>query len=124
MGDSDGRIAVERDSVETMLAVLEKLRGIFNPDLAMLKENAPGIAAFAERMDSGATRLRVVLDNNSGATLSLPREVAETMVARFKTFRSNFNPDSAALQEIAPGVARFNKRLEDATAKLEQALQQ
>ena len=80
MGDSDGRIAVERESVETMLAVLKRLRGIFDPDLAALKENAPGIGAFAERMESGITRLQMVLDNNSEATLLLPREAVETMV--------------------------------------------
>ena len=122
MGDSDGRIAVERESVETMLAVLKRLRGIFNPDLAALQENAPGIAAFAERMESGITRLQAVLDNFSGETLSLPREAVETMVARFQRFRGNFNPDTAALQELAPGVARFVKRLEDAAAKLEATL--
>ena len=122
MGDSDGRIAVERESVETMLAVLKRLRGIFNPDLATLKENAPGIGAFAERMESGITRLQMVLDNNSEATLLLPREAVETMVERFQRFRGNFNPDTAALQEHAPGVGRFVKRLEDAAAKLEATL--
>ena len=122
MGDSDGRISVERESVETMLAVLKRLRGIFNPDLAMLKENAPGIATFAERMDAGAARLQAVLDNHSGATLSLPRESVEAIVARFKRFRGNFNPDADALQERAPGVSAFVKRLEGAAAKLEAAL--
>ena len=123
MADSNGRIAVERESVETMLTVLQRLRGIFNPDLAVLKENAPGIAAFAERAESGAARLQTVLDNNPGATLSLSRETAETMVARFKRFRGNFHPDSAALQEFAPGVAKFTRRLEAAIARLEAALQ-
>ena len=123
MGNSEGGISVERESVETMLTVLKRLRGIFNPDLALLKENAPGMAAFAERMDTGIARLQAVLDNNSGAAFSLPRETVETMIARFKRFRGNFNPDHGALQEIAPGVAAFTKRLEDASAKLEQALQ-
>ena len=122
MGDSDGRISVERESVETTLGVLKRLRGIFNPDLAVLKANAPGIAAFAERTESGAARLQAVLDNNPGEHLSLQREAAEAMVARLRRFRGNFNPDSAALQEIAPGVAGFTKRLEVAIAKLEAAL--
>ena len=122
MGDSDGRISIERENVETMLTVLTRLRGIFNPDLSVLKENAPGIAAFAERTESGIARLQALLDNNAGATLSLPRETVETMVARFKRFRGNFNPDTAALQEIAPGVAGFAKRLEGATAKLKAEL--
>ena len=123
MGNSDGGISVERESVETMLTVFKRLRGIFNPDLALLKENAPGMAAFAERMDTGIARLQAVLDNSSGDTISLPRESAETMIARLKRFRGNFNPDRDALQEIAPGVAGFTKRLEDATAKIERALQ-
>jgi hypothetical protein len=123
MSNSEDNISVERESVETMLTVLKRLRGIFNPDLALLKENAPGMAAFAERMDTGIARLQFVLENNSEATLSMPRDAAEEMVARIKRFRGNFNPDRDALQEIAPGVAAFTKRLEDASAKLERALQ-
>ena len=122
MGDSNDRVTIERQSVETMLVVLKKLRGVFNPDLAVLKKNAPGIAAFAERTDSGIARLQAVLDNNAGSTLSLPREAVEKMLARFTRFRGNFNPDTAALQEFAPGVAGFVKRLEGATEKLDAAL--
>ena len=123
MGDSNGHITVERQSVETMLAVLKKLRGIFNPDLSVLKDNAPGIAAFAERTEAGIARLQAVLDNNTGETLSLPRETVEKMAARFRRFRGNFNPDSAALRELAPGVAGFVTRLEGAADKLDAALQ-
>ena len=116
MTHSDGLISVERASVETMLTVLQRLRGVFNPDLAVLKENAPGIANFCERMESGAERLQKVLDNNSGASIALPREVVENMVARFKRFRTNFNPDSEEFQANAPGVAGFTRRLESAAA--------
>lgn len=123
MSSSDGRIAVERESVETMLAVLKRLRGIFNPDLSVLRENAPGMAAFAERAEAGIERLQGVLDANDGDTLSLPREVVEALVARLRRLRGNFNPDPVALQEIAPGIAAFTKRLEAAAAKLEAALQ-
>ena len=122
MADSNEPITVERESVETMLAVLQRLRGIFNPDLAVLKENAPGIAAFCERMDQGAERLQMVLDNSSGGSISLRREVVENMLARFKRFRNNFNPDSEELQATAPGVAGFTRRLEAAADKLEAAL--
>ena len=123
MGNSDGSISVERESVETMLAALTRLRKIFNPDLSVLRENAPGMAAFAERAESGIARLKGVLDANDGATLALPREVVEALVARLKRLRGNFNPDAAELQEIAPGIAAFTKRLEGAAAKLEAALQ-
>lgn len=61
MGDSDDRIPVERDSVETMLTALKTLRGAFNPELAALQANAPGIAAFAERLESAADRLEDAL---------------------------------------------------------------
>ena len=122
MADSDELISVERTSVETMLTVLQRLRGVFNPDLALLKESAPGIASFCERLESGAGKLQAVLDNNSGASIALPREVVENMVARFKRFRTNFNPDSEALQATAPGVAGFTRRLEAAAETLEAAL--
>ena len=121
MDNSEGSISVERESVETMLTAFKRIRGIFNPDLELLKENASGMAAFVERMETGIERLQAVLDNNSGATISLPRDAAELIAARFKRLRSNFNPDGDALQEIAPGVARFTKRLDDAIAELEQA---
>ncbi|MCY4481577.1 MAG: hypothetical protein OXC12_01755 [Spirochaetaceae bacterium] len=122
MSDSDGHVSVERESVETMLEVLKRLRGIFNSDLDLLKQNAPGIGAFAERTESGIARLQAVLDGNSGASLSLPRDVVESMIARFKRFRGNFNTDTDELQELAPGIARFVKRLEAATEKLKAAL--
>ena len=122
MSDSDGRVSVERESVETMLAVLKRLRGIFNSDLDILRQNAPGIAAFAERTESGIARLQAVLDGISGDSLSLPRDTVESMIARFQKFRGNFNTDADELQELAPGIASFVKRLEAATEKLKAAL--
>ena len=122
MADSDGRVSVERESVDTMLTVLKRLRGIFNADLDVLRQNAPGIAAFAERTESGIARLRAVLDGNARDSLSLPRDIVESMIARFERFRGNFNTDADELQELAPGVANFVRRLEAATEKLEAAL--
>ena len=121
MGDSEGRIAVERDNVETMLTILKRLRGAFNPDLSVLKENAPGIAAFCERLDLGAERLEMLLDN-TGDPIPLQRENVESMLDRLRKFRGNFNPDIAALKEHTPGVAAFAERLERATERLEAAL--
>ena len=121
MGDSDDRIAVERDNVETVLTVLKTLRGAFNPDLAALQANAPGIAAFAERLDLGIERIQALLDSG-GDPLSVKRENVETMLERVRNFRSNFNPDSAALKENTPGIATFAERLENAADRLEDAL--
>ena len=121
MGDSDDRIPVERDSVETMLTALKTMRGAFNPDLAALQANAPGIAAFAERLDLGIERIQALLDSG-GDPLSVKRENVETMLERVRNFRSNFNPDSAALKENTPGIAAFAERLESAADRLEDAL--
>jgi methyl-accepting chemotaxis protein len=121
MGDSDDRIPVERDSVETMLTALKTMRGAFNPDLAALQANAPGIGAFAERLDLGIERIEALLDSG-GDPLSVKRENVETMLERVRNFRSNFNPDSAALKENTPGIAAFAERLESAADRLEDAL--
>ena len=121
MGDSDDRIPGERDSVETMLTALKTMRGAFNPDLATLQANAPGIAAFAERLDLGIERIEALLDSG-GDPLSVKRENVETMLERVRNFRSNFNPDSAALKENTPGIAAFAERLESAADRLEDAL--
>ena len=121
MGDSEDRIPVERDNVETVLTVLRTLRGAFNPDLAALQANAPGIAAFAERLELGIERIQALLDSG-GDPLSVKRENVETMLERVRNFRSNFNPDSAALKENTPGIAAFAERLESAADRLEDAL--
>ena len=121
MGDSEDRIAVERDNVETVLAVLKTLRGAFNPDLATLQANAPGIAAFAERLDLGIERIQALLDSG-GEPLSVKRENVQTMLERIRNFRANFNPDVAALKANTPGIAAFAERLEGAAERLEDAL--
>ena len=121
MGDSEDRIAVERDNVEGVMAVLKTLRGAFNPDLATLQANAPGIAAFAERLDLGIERIQALLDSG-GEPLSVKRENVQTMLERIRNFRANFNPDIAALKESTPGIAAFAERLEGAAERLEDAL--
>ena len=121
MGDSEDRIPVERDNVEVVLTVFKTLRGAFNPDLAALQANAPGIAAFAERLDLGMERIQALLDSG-GDPLSVKRENVETMLERIRKFRSNFNPDIAALKENTPGIAAFAERLESAAERLENAL--
>ena len=60
MGDSEG-IAVDRENVKVLLAIFKRLRGAFNPDISTLQANAPGIAAFAERLDRAAERLEGAL---------------------------------------------------------------
>ncbi len=121
MGDSEDRIAVERDNVEGVMAVLKTLRGAFNPDLATLQANAPGIAEFAERLDLGIERIQALLDSG-GEPLSVKRENVQTMLERIRKFRANFNPDIAALKESTPGIAAFAERLEGAAERLEDAL--
>ena len=121
MGDSEDRVAVDRDNVEVVLAVFKTLRGAFNPDLAALQANAPGIAAFAERLDLGIERIQALLDSG-GDPLSVKREHVRTMLERIRKFRANFNPDSAVLTKNTPGIAKFAERLESAADRLEDAL--
>ena len=121
MGDSDDRIPVERENVEVVLTVFKTLRGAFNPDLAALQANAPGIAAFAERLDLGMERIQALLDSGDDP-LSVKRENVETMLERIRKFRFNFNPDIAALKANTPGIAAFAERLESAAERLENAL--
>ena len=52
----------------------------------------------------------------------MKREHVETMLERIGKFRANFNPDSAALKENTPGIAKFAERLEGAAERLENAL--
>lgn len=121
MGESEGRITVERENVEAVLAVFKALRGAFNPDLSVLEANAPGIAAFAERLDLAIERVKALLDSG-GDPLSVQRENARTMLERIRKFRSNFNPDSEALRANTPGIAVFAERLESAAERLEASL--
>ncbi|MDD9989796.1 MAG: hypothetical protein OXQ31_26245 [Spirochaetaceae bacterium] len=121
MGESEDRITVARENVEAVLTVFKTLRGAFNPDLAALEANAPGIAAFAERMDVGIERIQALLDSGDDP-LSVKREHVQTMLERIRNFRANFNPDSAALKENTPGIAKFVERLDGAAKRLEDAL--
>ena len=121
MGDSDDRITVERDNVEVVLAIFKRLRGAFNPDLAQLKENAPGIGAFAERLEVGIERVQELLDE-SGDPLAVQREHVQSMLERVRSFRANFNPDGAALKEDNPGIGAFTDRLDRVAERLEDAL--
>ena len=120
MGDTEG-IAVDRENVEVLLAIFKRLRGAFNPDISTLQANAPGVAAFAERLELGIERVQALLEDG-GDPLSLERENVASMLERLRKFRANFNPDSAALKENNPGIAAFAERLDRAAERLEGAL--
>ncbi len=121
MGDSEDRITVARENVEAAQAIFKTLRGAFNPDLSALQANAPGIAAFAERLDLGIERIQTFLEIG-GDPLTVPRENVQSMLERLRNFRANFNPDTAALKANTPGIATFAERLDRAAERLENAL--
>ena len=121
MGNSEGRIAVQRENVEGMLDVRRRFRGAFNPDTEVLGEQAPGVAAFAERLELGIDRLEALLAS-SESSMTLEREDVESMLERLNTFRLVFNPDGEALKENAPGIAVFAERLARAAERLEASL--
>ena len=54
-------MALESEDVESMVERLRKFRAIYNPDSEALKENAPGMAVFVERLELLTGRLEASL---------------------------------------------------------------
>ena len=123
MGGS-GSVTVTREGVESLLGAVRKIRSAFNPDAAAIKDGAPGLAAFVERLDGAAARLEALLARSdaSSDSVELDRDNAELVLAGLKRWRAAFNPDKAALKDGAPGLAAFAERLEQSAARLEAAL--
>ena len=123
MGES-GSITVSREGVESLLGAVRKIRSAFNPDGTAVKDGAPGLAAFVDRLDSSATRLEALLERSDPASSSVEvdRDNAELVLAGLKRWRAAFNPDRAAMKEGAPGLAAFAERLEQSAEDIEAAL--
>ena len=123
MGGS-GSVTVTREGVESLLGAVRKIRSAFNPDATAIKDGAPGLAAFVERLDGAAARLEALLARSdaSSDSVELDRDNAELVLAGLKRWRAAFNPDKAALKDGAPGLAAFAERLEQSAARLEAAL--
>ena len=123
MGGS-GTITVSREDVESLLGAVRKVRSAFNPDATAIKEGAPGLAAFVERLDSSAARLGALLERSDAASdsVEVDRDNAELALAGLKGWSAAFNPDKAARKEGAPGLAAFAERLEQSAADIESAL--
>lgn len=54
-------VEVDRDNAELALEGLKAWSVAFNPDRAALKESAPGLAAFAERLEQSAADIEAAL---------------------------------------------------------------
>ena len=123
MGGS-GTITVSREDVESLLGAVRKVRSAFNPDATAIKEGAPGLAAFVERLDSSAARLGALLERSDAASdsVEVDRDNAELALAGLKGWSAAFNPDKAERKEGAPGLAAFAERLEQSAADIESAL--
>ena len=123
MGGS-GSITFSREDVESLLGAVRKIRSAFNPDATAIQEGAPGLAAFVDRLDSSAARLGALLERSDAASdrVEVDRDNAELALAGLKGWSGAFNPDRAALKEIAPGLAAFAERLERSAADIEAAL--
>ncbi len=123
MGES-GSITVSREGVESLLGAVRKIRSAFNPDGAAVRDGAPGLAAFVDRLDSSAARLEGLLERTdpASASVEVDRDNAEMVMAGLKRWRAAFNPDRAALKEGAPGLAAFAERLEKSAENIEAAL--
>ena len=119
-----GSVTVTREGVESLLGAVRKIRSAFNPDATAIKDGAPGLAAFVERLDGAAARLEALLARSdaSSDSVELDRDNAELVLAGLKRWRAAFNPDKAALKDGAPGLAAFAERLEQSAARLEAAL--
>ena len=123
MGES-GSITVSREGVESLLGAVRKIRSAFNPDTTAVRDGAPGLAAFVDRLDSSAARLEALLERSDPASgsVEVDRDNAEMVLAGLKQWRAAFNPDRAALKEGAPGLAAFAERLEQSAEDIEAAL--
>ena len=58
---ASGSVEVDRDNAELALAGLKGWSVAFNPDRAALKESAPGLAAFTERLEQSAADIEDAL---------------------------------------------------------------
>ena len=123
MGGS-GSVTLTREGVESLLGAVRKIRSAFNPDATAIKDGAPGLAAFVDRLDNSAARLEALLERSdaSSASVEVDRDNAELVLAGLKRWRAAFNPDRAALEAGAPGLAAFAERLEQSAARIEAAL--
>ena len=123
MGGS-GSVTFSREGVESLLGAVRKIRSAFNPDATAIKDGAPGLAAFVDRLDSSAARLEALLERADAASgsVEVDRDNAELVLAGLKRWRAAFNPDKAALKDGAPGLAAFAERLEQSAARIEAAL--
>ena len=123
MGGSES-ITLPREGVELLLGAVRKIRSAFNPDATAVKDGAPGLAAFVDRLDSSAARLEALLERSDPASgsVEVDRDNAELVLAGLKQWRAAFNPDRAALKQGAPGLAAFAERLEQSAESIEAAL--
>ena len=123
-GAGSESITLSREGVESLLGAVKKIRSAFNPDADAVKDGAPGLAAFVDRLDGAAARMEALLARSdaSSDSVEVDRDNAELVLAGLKRWRTAFNPDRAALKEGAPGLAAFAERLEQSAADIEAAL--
>lgn len=123
MGGSES-ITLPRDGVESLLGAVRKIRSAFNPDATAVKDGAPGLAAFVDRLDSSAARLEALLERSDAASgsVEVDRDNAELVLAGLMRWRAAFNPDRGALKEAAPGLAAFAELLVQSAENIEAAL--
>jgi hypothetical protein len=123
-GSGSDSVALSRDGVESLLGAVRKIRSAFNPDAGAIKEGAPGLAAFVERLDRSAARLEALLERTdaSSGSVEVDRDNAELVLAGLKRWGAAFNPDKSVLEESAPGLAAFAGRLEQSAGRIAGAL--
>jgi hypothetical protein len=125
MGESGSdTVVLSRDGVESLLGAVRKIRSAFNPDAGPIKEGAPGLAAFVERLDRSAARLEALLQRTDGSSgsVAVDRDNAELVLAGLRRWSAAFNPDKSVLKEGAPGLAAFAERLEQSAGRIAAAL--
>jgi hypothetical protein len=123
-GSGSDSVALSRDGVESLLGAVRKIRSAFNPDAGAIKEGAPGLAAFVERLDRSAARLEALLQRTDGSSgsVAVDRDNAELVLAGLRRWSAAFNPDKSVLKEGAPGLAAFAERLEQSAGRIAAAL--